>query len=389
MKVSSVSLLRWRGLVLLLPALLLIACSSSPKAPEPKPYPKISGERLSLKKLWRLSVDDGVDGGDLRLTPAIGERDVYAASVEGLLLAADRQTGKRHWKRETEQAFTAGPAAGYGLVLMGTAKGEVQAYGAEDGALKWKAALGAAILAAPAVAADTVVVLSADGVIHALAADTGALRWTYDTAVPPLSLHAAAAPLIDGNRVYVGTAGGRLLGLDLHSGVAGMELRVATNNGRTELERMTDIVASPLLGDDGSLYSVGFQSQLSAVDAASGRRRWQLDLSSVNELAEGLGNVYASDVDGNVVAVDQASGKVLWKQPDFAWRKLSNPVVVDNVLAVGDNDGYVHLLAQSDGQVRGRRSVTGGALRALLVRDAVLYCWDDAGRLSAWTLQSH
>lgn len=365
----------------------LAACSSTPPAPEPKGYPALPSERVQLARLWKVSVGEGLAEEHVRLLPAIGEQQVLAASRDGVVLAVDRESGKTVWKAKTQLPLTAGPAAAYGLVALGTAKGEVVALAQEDGAQKWKVSVGAAVMAVPAIGPDTVVVLAADGVIHALARENGESRWTYNTTVPPLSLHANAAPLISGSRVYVATSSGKLLGLDLATGVAGWELRVANNNGRSELERMNDIVGNLLLAEGRDLYSVGYQSQLTATDVESGRRRWQFDVSSVNDMAEGLGNVYVTDTGGNVFAVDRASGKLLWKQPDYAYRQLTAPVIVDGLVAVGDDDGRVHLLAQSDGQVRGRSRVTGDVLTSLLSRDDVLYVWSAEGKLSAWKVR--
>jgi outer membrane protein assembly factor BamB len=220
--------------------------------------------------------------------------------------------------------------------------------------------------------------------VHALARDTGAQRWTYGTVVPPLSLHANAAPLISGDHVYVATSAGKLLSLEMASGGSEWETRVATNDGRSELERMTDIAGNLLLSGEHDLYSVGYQSQLTVTDAESGRRGWQFDVSSVCDLAEGFGNVYVTDTDGVVFAVDEASGKVVWKQTDYQYRRLTGPAVMGNLLAVGDDNGYVHLLAQSDGVLRGREHPLRGALAALVSRDGVLYVWAADGQLSAW-----
>jgi outer membrane protein assembly factor BamB len=371
---------------LVLPGLLvgLAACSSAPPAPKPKPYPVLPAEQVKLTREWKVSVGDGLADENIRLLPAVGEQHVIAASRDGVMLSIDRESGKILWKLKTKLPITAGPAVAYGLIVIGTTKGDVIAYAEEDGKQKWKVSVGAMVMAAPALSADTVVVLTADGVIHALARDTGVVRWTYSTTVPPLSLHANATPLISGNRVYVATSGGKLIALDLESGVAGWELRVATNNGRTELERMTDIASNLLLVGDNELYSVGFQSQLTVTDADAGRRRWQFDISSVNDLAEGLGNIYVTDTDANVFAVDRASGKSVWKQPDYAYRHLTGPVIFNNLVVVGDDDGNVHFLAQSDGQVRGRVRVVHDALSALIAHDDVLYTWSIEGVLSAW-----
>lgn len=375
--------------ILLLPAALLVAaCSSTPPPPKPASYPALPSDKVLLKRQWKTSVGDGLAKEDVRLAPVVGEQRITAASRDGVLVSLDRESGKPVWKKETRLPLTAGPAAAYGVVAVATGKGEVALFSEADGAQKWKVSVGAAVMAAPALGADMVLVLAADGVIHALSTANGEVRWTYNTAVPPLSLHANAAPLIADGRVYVATSGGKLVGLDLATGVAGWEVRVATNNGRSELERMNDIVGNLLLPDASTLYSVGFQSQLTAVDVNAGRRRWQFDVSSVSDLAEGLGNVYVSDTTGNVLAVDRASGKVVWKQPDYQYRRLTGPAVVGTVLAVGDDDGRVHLLGQSDGQVRGRIRVGGDALVALQGRGDMLYVWDKDGGLSAWKIRA-
>lgn len=376
---------------LLLPAVavLLAACSSTPSAPEPAAYPSLPEARARLQKLWSLRAGDGLAGESARLAPAIGEQSVALASRDGVVLVADRATGKPLWKRKTGLSVVAGPGLGYGLVVVGTAKGELVALAAADGKEIWRSSLGAAASSLPAVGPDLVVVMAGDGVVHALARADGASRWTYNTAVPALSLHGNAAPLFADRRVYVATAAGKVLRLDTATGIPDWDVRVATNNGRSELERMNDIVGGLLRSGERDLFSVGYQSQLSLVDVESGRRRWSWDVSSINDLAEGQGNVYVTDTGGNVVAVDRAGGKPAWQQADFAWHTLSNPVVLGSLVAFGDEEGRVHLLSQVDGSVQGRAGVGGGWVSdspvvSLVVRDDVLYAWDADGRLSAW-----
>lgn len=367
-------------------SLFLVACSSAPKAPEPKAYPAVSSDAVRMERLWKLSA--GNIGDETRLLPAVGEQRIFVASKKGVVTAVDRENGRILWKKNTALTLTAGPAAGYGMIVLSTVKGEVVALAENDGHLLWKVAVGAVINSRAAITANTIIVLASDGVIHALAREDGTSRWTYNTSTPALSLRGNATPLIDGSRVYIATSGGKMMGMDSESGVSGWDVRVATNAGRSELERMNDIVGDLLQSADGTIYSIGYQSQLTASDPDSGRRRWQLDASSVNGLAEGLGSVYFTDVSGNVYAVDQASGKVSWKQIDYQWRVLTSPVVVAGVLAFGDNKGRIHLLAQSDGQVRGRVKISGDALLALIARDDVLYGWDKDGHLSAWKIRS-
>lgn len=366
---------------------VVAACSSSPKAPEPGPMPDLPDERVRLERVWKVQVGGGPDALP-QLRPAITGQQVVAASRDGVLAAHDAETGRLQWRNKTRRPFTAGPAVGYGLVVAGTGKGELLAYDAVSGASRWAVQLGAAVNAVPALTAERVVALTADGVVHMLDRSSGEQRWTYSTPVPPLSLRGSAGPVVLGSHVLVPTASGKLLSLDLESGVVEWEARVATNTGRSELERMVDIQGELLLEGDATLYSVGFQSQLTALNVQEGRRRWQFDVSSVQNLAAGLGNVYVVDAGSTVIALDQESGKPVWRQPDLAWRGLVSPVVLGPVLVAGDADGYAHVLSQSEGRVLGRERLVRDRLVSLAVSGDVLYAWSAEGVLGAWKIRS-
>lgn len=367
--------------------LLVVACSSGPTAPEPGPFPALSKERVRLDRAWKIQVGEGV-GALAYLRPAVTSGQVFAASQNGLLVAVDAESGRLLWRKKTGLAFTAGPAAAYGTVVAGTGKGELAAYDARTGEQQWRAQVGAAVHAPPALTVDGVVVLSADGVVHMLDRSSGQARWTYSTSVPPLSLRGSAGPVVLESHVLVPTAAGKLLSLDAESGVVEWDVRVASNTGRSELERMVDIQGDVLLEGDSNVYSVGFQSQLTALDVREGRRRWQFDVSSVNGLAAGLGNVYVVDTGSTVIALDAVSGKPVWRQPELAWRGLTNPVVLGPVLVTGDADGYAHLLSQSDGGAVGRQRLVRDRLVSVSVQGERLYAWSAEGVLSAWTIRS-
>ncbi|MDP2227912.1 MAG: outer membrane protein assembly factor BamB [Moraxellaceae bacterium] len=373
---------------LAVPALLVLAaCSSAPADPDPSPLPDLPSPALVLERVWRTDVGKG-PGVENGLRPAPGAQQVVAASHDGVLMAVATDTGKVLWRQKTGLGFSGGVAQGYGQVLAGTSKGELHAFDAADGKARWKVALGAAVLAAPALSAERVVVVAADGVVHALDRESGQSQWTYRTPVPPLSLRGNPSPLIvDNELVLVPTASGKIVSLDLANGIVAWEVRVASNTGRSELERMVDLQAGLLMAGNGDLFSVGFQSQLTALDVQAGRRRWQYEISSVKDMAEGLGSVYAVDTGSTLHALDQKAGKPVWKQPALAWRQLTAPVVLGDVVVVGDGKGYLHLLAQSDGRVLGRARSGSEPLDFLTVQDERLYVWARDGQLSAWRLR--
>lgn len=376
---------RWRLLALPL-FLSLAACSSTPSAPEPGPLPDLPAERVRLERVWKVSAGDGV-GEVTRLRPAASGQQVVVASHDGVLLAVNAESGQTLWRQKTGLPLSGGPALGYGVVIVGTAKGELLAHDATTGARLWQVLLGAAVQSLPVLTAERVLVVTADGVVHALDRASGEQRWTYTTPVPPLSLRGRAAPLVIGAQVLVPTAAGKIISLDVDTGIVEWDVRVAANTGRSELERMVDIQGELLLEGDSDLYSVGFQSQLTALNVQEGRRRWQHEVSSVQGLAAGLGNIYVVDTGGTVIALDHESGKPVWKQPDLAWRGLVNPVVLGPVLVTGDADGRAHILSQSDGKVLGRERLVRDRLVSLSVQGDQLLAWSADGVLSAWKIR--
>jgi outer membrane protein assembly factor BamB len=73
-------------------------------------------------------------------------------------------------------------------------------------------------------------------------------------------------------------------------------------------------------------------------------------------------------VDDNdaVHALDKASGTSVWKQDKLSYRKLSDPLVVDGRIVVGDGEGYLHVLAPEDGAIVGRLATDGSQVRSLV-----------------------
>ena len=56
-----------------------------------------------------------------------------------------------------------------------------------------------------------------------------------------------AGGLIRRGGVFVGTAGGHLLAIDLVTGIVGWDATVANPKGATELERIADVTSLPLV----------------------------------------------------------------------------------------------------------------------------------------------
>jgi outer membrane protein assembly factor BamB len=304
------------------------------------------------KVLWssRLEMSEDDD-----FTPAIDNGYIYAAGSKGEVLKLSAASGKQEWRVNLGEAITGGVGIGSNLVLIGTKSGYVVAYDF-NGKMLWKAKVSSHVLSAPKVDFGVVVVRCGDSRIYGLNAVDGSRKWIYERATPPLSLKSSAGVVLDGGAAYAGFAGGKLISLRVEDGKVLWEVSVAQPKGTTEIERIADITSLPVV--DGSLvYAVAYQGKVAAVDRATGRIAWSRDISSYTGLNAEDARVFVSHATSAVYALDFSTGKTYWRQGDLRQRRITAPLPMGNLIAIGDVEGYVHLLNREDGVFVGRLQI--------------------------------
>ncbi len=388
---SMQRLLRW----LLTPVLVLSlgACSSlgNPFADDdddPRQPAELVDfkDTVKIKKIWSAGVGDGQGKGLYKLTPAIQGDVIYAASAEGLVRAFDRSRGKSLWKEDMETPLSGGVGVYENALLLGSSEGFVLKVDAGSGEQLWSTRLTGEILAAPQGNGRVVVAQTYDGKLHGLDFDSGEKLWTYDSNVPVLTIRGTSTPILNGDRLYAGFANGRVLAFNAQSGSILWEVRVAISQGRSEIERIVDVDGSMELAGT-ELYAASYQGRLVAIEVSDGRKIWQQDVSSVSGVSRGFSNVYVADEDGTLSAYLRNGQGVRWTQDALGFRGLSRPTPVSSYVAVGDFEGYIHLVSQVDGTFAGRVKADGDGVRADMLRDGnVLYVFGNSGKLVVYEM---
>ena len=295
-------------------------------------------------------------------TPAITKSDVFAANFDGKIARFDSAKLQEKWRIDTTKKITGGVGAAENIVVVGTSKGEVLAYD-DNGKALWQARVTSEILSAPQIANGLVYVRSGDGRVFALSASDGKRKWLYQRATPALTVRSYGGVLIEKNAVFSGFGGGKLVALEAQTGGLGWEASVALPRGVSELERIADVTSNPV-SDGNIVCAVAYQGRVACFEPQSGNLIWARDISSIAGLALDARNVYVSDVNGTVHALDKAAGAYVWKQEKLANRELSAPLVYRGYVVVADLQGYVHFLGREDGAFAARVATDGSPIRA-------------------------
>ncbi len=98
-----------------------------------------------------------------------------------------------------------------------------------------------------------------------LSSANGKAKWVYQRANPPLTVRNFAGGLISRGGLLMGTAGGKLVALDLATGNVGWEANVATPKGATELERIADVTSLPVI-EERQVCAVAFQGRVACFE---------------------------------------------------------------------------------------------------------------------------
>jgi len=343
-------------------------------------------QTVKIKKLWSAGVGDGQGDGLYRIQPAISRDVIYAASAEGRVRAFERAKGKSLWKVDLDTPLSGGVGVYENAVLLGSSEGFVLKLDAGSGELLWSTQLRGEVLSPPQADGKVVIAQTYDGKIQGLDFHTGEILWTYDSNVPVLTIRGTSVPILNNGVVYAGFANGRVLAFNAQTGAIGWEVRVAISQGRSEIERIVDVDGTMQLAGK-ELYAASYQGRVVAIDVASGRKLWQQDVSSFSGVSQGFGNIYVADEDGTVTAYLRNGQGVRWTQTALGYRELSRPTPVSSYVAVGDFEGYVHLLSQVSGEFAGRVKVDGDGVRADMLSDGnILYVFGNSGKLAVYEI---
>ena len=348
-----------RAPVLVAAALALAACSS-PSGPKPAELQRLEKPQ-EVRVLWSARIGDA---DRFVFFPAPVGDAVFAAARDGTVVRLDAaKRGAERWRVTLEKRLSAGVAANEGTVVVATEDGDVFALSAADGKQRWRSRVSSEVLAPAALASGLVIVRSVDNRIFAFDEQDGKRRWVYQRAPASLIVRSPAGVTVVGETAFAGFSGGKLAAIALSNGGVRWESTVAVPKGATELERVTDVVGEPVV-QGREVCAAAYQGRVACFDMASGRQVWTRELSSLTGVAVDARYAFVSDDRGSVHELDRSNGRSVWKQDKLAYRQLSIPAPVGNVVAVGDLEGYVHFLSRESGAFVARYSSGGGPVRA-------------------------
>ena len=321
-----------------------------------------------------------------RLIPSVYDGKVYFISSEGYLASLNEESGKVEWSKSTNDSVSGGIDVNFKTITYGTLDGNLVALDYKDGKELWRSEASSEILTPPTTDGNMLIAQTGDGRIAGYDFESGERQWFHQTTLPRLTLRGTSRPYISQGFIFTGFANGKIAMIYPDSGAIRFEIPVTINEGKSELERIIDIDGQSLIVND-LLIAASYQGNITAINLREGRATWQEDISTIKDLTSNGNRVMVVDEKDILKAFGVATGAILWEQNDLKLRKLTSPVSIRNYIAVGDLEGYVHLLDTKNGDFLGRKKISRNPILELTSERNFLLAVDESGKLFKLSLK--
>lgn len=251
--------------------------------------------------------------------PVIDGAQVLVPAGDGCLYALDVATGRERWRYQTGDALRAAPRVADGVVYQPSGDDYVYALNATDGGLQWKFAtdgvgydlssgyIRSDIFTRPCLRHGRLCFGSRDGKVYALDPATGTKIWDFSYGGTW-----AMSAVADDETLYVGwSTNHKISALDL-----------ATGAERWAIDAGSLTYTTGLLLDD-RVYFGSANGRLVGLDRTTGAERWSYPLGSeiYSSPSHADGTLYAGTDDGRLVAITldapsaDAAAKAVYRPP--------------------------------------------------------------------------
>ncbi len=378
--------MKFRFILLSAALILLAGCSSFGGKEEQNPPAKLEAfsEKVKLSRVWKAS-SGKIEKSNRQIQPILVDTTLYTASTSGVITAFDAETGNKLWSRKLKLTLTAGIGYGDGLLLAGTEDGEVVALYASNGNPAWVGEVKGGVLASPAGGQNIVVVPTSGDKLIGLSATDGTIVWTLSEATPRLLLRGRGRPLVVSDVVLAGFDNGKLMLIRLDNGQRLWEVRVGDSIGKTEIERLADVDARPILIDE-TVYAAAYPTRIVAIDAPTAKITWENDISTNRDMDADERYLFVVGENDVIYAVDRESGETVWEQDKLLNRKLTAPAVLNQHIVVGDSMGFIHVINSATGEIEGREKTGSAILSQPVTRGRSVWVQALDGNVIAWQL---
>ncbi len=358
-----------------------------------------SMQHLSLgsnpKKIWSVGIgDDSNNRRSIISMPVVTDGVIYAMDSMSKISAYNADTGKKIWQKKFKQegeteniSYGGGITAGPDALYITNGYGHVAALSKTTGEEIWITRLSIPMRGAPTYAEGRVFALTHDNQTYALDSADGKILWSEVGISENAGLVGAASPAVVGNTVIAAYSSGELYAMRVENGRVLWSDTLNTQGRLTAMATLRDIDGHPVVFD-GKVYAISHSGRMVAIDLRSGVRIWEQNIGSQHTPWVAGEYIYVVTAEGQVVCVTRRTGLVRWvrqlerfKDPDRRKEAVlwHGPTLAGDRLIVTSSHGYAVAISPYDGSfISGMELPDDMEMGPIVVNDTLYFLTRDA-----------
>ena len=351
--------------------------------------------------VWNTSIGAG-DGRRQRINaqPVVVDGRVFTVDANGVV-AATSTAGAQLWTRDltpsTErrgQGGSHGLSFGGGQLYVNSPFGEVVALDPATGAELWAQDIDAQGGGSATYFDGRVYVAARDSVGWAINAETGRIDWQVSGTPSAAGYVGGAGPAVTSDLAIFPFSSGELVATFRRGGVQRWNATVLGTRAGVAYSRIADFAAEPVV-DGNRLYVANASGRLVALDLGDGSRIWTAREGALKPPAVAGGSVFILSDQNQLMRLSADTGERIWgtQLPLFEEERArrqktvfahNGPVMAGGRLWVASSDGQLRGFDPVSGAQVASAAIPGGAATAPVVAGGVMYVVSKRGQLLAF-----
>lgn len=275
-------------------------------------------------------------------SPVATSDTVYLASETVGIEAYERSTFRRKWALNLKNGVVSEPVLEGGTLYFGGNDGSFYAVDAEFGRVLWKFDTKVPVYGKPALVGGRVYFVSSDDVVYCLDQSNGKWLWHYKRGGSFITtVRGNPSPVLSDGMAYVGFSDGYLVALNAKDGNLKWEQRIHKGT------KFTDVDASVLVDGD-RLFVPSYDGELYALNRASGKVLWHIDVGGSKKVLMDDGSLYLASSNSHIYQIAKETGRIGWSF-ELDQGTPTNLLMYQSFLAFGSSQQYFYAIHKGDG----------------------------------------
>ena len=311
----------------------------------------IHGSKVDL--IWEVEFSSESDDAYSFLSIFKFNGELFIPTHDKKIYVISSESGVVEESIDTKLDIFSGLVVDSELIYFGSKQDTVTAIKRSDNTILWQRIMSSEVMAISKTVNNIIYVRTNDSNISAIDVNTGKFLWINSQVSADLSIRGSSEPIISDDKVYSGFEDGRIAAYNAINGDIIWQSQLSGITSETVIDRLNDIDGSMIV-DKGVLYAISYQGSIAALDSFSGQILWSREASSIDGLGTSDNNIFYTDDNGILWALDKYSGRPVWKQDSFQKRLIGSPIFLNDFILVGDIENYIHIINADDGTISGR-----------------------------------